>query len=122
MTITDDYIDSWPDGIRIELPDPAYDGWFIDLYVVHRAADDGRTHLAFVAFQCVDMDEQVRVLEGVIDNGFTGLKDCGPSEAQAEQVIEMFRRTPGMNVIEGIIDRDDDGHLCFHPTRAGILK
>jgi hypothetical protein len=114
-------LDLWPTGAHITSSDPAYDGWCIDVYVVHRAVD-GATEAAFLAFHCVDAQGQGEVIEKVINSGWTGLKDCCPSDDQATQLVELFRSKPGAKFIEGWLEPNDDGTIGFLPTRWATVE
>lgn len=101
-------------GISIIVADdPAYDGWRIDLWLF----DVGGGAAGFLAFQCVDGDEQIRVVSEVAEDGFGPVNDYKITDTQARQVIEMFRREPDSRVIKGIATLRGDGVVGF--VKAG---
>ncbi len=80
--------------------DPAHDGWHVDLYVL----DIGSPNAAgFLAFHCVDHDDQMEVIEEALGREFVPLDFNTISAAQAHQVVDMFLREPKLRLIKGTV-------------------
>ncbi len=102
-------------GSRITVDEPAYDGWYVDLWMF----DTGGRAAGFLAFHCVDDDAQLAVITQIARDGFGPPVDAyaTPSKAEAEQVIDMFRREPHLRVIKGTVTLRG-GAASFEKTGA----
>jgi hypothetical protein len=101
------------EGNRITVDEPAYDGWYVDLWIF----DTGGRAAGFLAFCCVDDDDQIAVITQITQDGFGPPVNATPSETEATQVIEMFRREPYLRVIKGTVTLRD-GAVSFEKAGA----